>query len=111
MSGGQLQRIAIARAMIRKPRILLLDEATSALDGVTEESVMMAIRGSMPGLTVVMVAHRLSTVRLCDRIYLIEKGRVAAQGTYDELYRSNRVFRQMVESSQRNSQTEATGTV
>ncbi len=99
LSGGQRQRLGLARALYRQPQVLLLDEATSALDGVTEEAVMGEMRARLPDLTVIMIAHRLSTVRDCDRIYLIEGGRLETDGAYDELYRTSSSFRKMVETT------------
>ncbi|MGG7566224.1 ABC transporter ATP-binding protein [Rhodovulum sp. DZ06] len=95
LSGGQRQRIGIARVLYRNPDVLILDEATSALDNLTERAVMEAISDLGADKTVIMVAHRLSTVRNCDTIFLLEHGRVAAQGTYDELVAGNEVFRDM----------------
>jgi ATP-binding cassette, subfamily B, bacterial PglK len=93
LSGGQRQRIGIARALHRDPTLLLLDEATSALDGVTEEGVMDSIFGLDRRRTVVIIAHRLTTLRRCDRILLVERGRLVADGTWDELLESNDLFR------------------
>lgn len=101
LSGGQRQRIALARAIYRGPSVLLLDEATSALDAVTEEAVVEALHDGFPDLTMVMIAHRLSTVRHCERILVIERGRIVGHGSYDELRASNAVFRQMVEAANR----------
>ncbi len=95
LSGGERQRIAIARALYRDPRVLVMDEATSALDGATEEAVMQAIRELSGRKTIILIAHRLTTVRECDIIYLIDDGRVAAQGTYAELAAGNAAFRAM----------------
>ena len=96
LSGGQRQRIGIARALYHDPDILVMDEATSALDNLTEQAVMEAVHNLAGAKTVVMIAHRLSTVRDCDTIFLLERGQVAAQGTYDELVSTNSQFRRMV---------------
>src|SRR5690606_5895570 len=90
LSGGQRQRIGIARALYHNPDILILDEATSALDSVTEEVVMQAISELGRNRTIIMIAHRLTTVQECDRIYVLERGRVSAQGTYAELIERDR---------------------
>jgi ABC-type multidrug transport system fused ATPase/permease subunit len=95
LSGGQRQRIGIARALYHDPEVLILDEATSALDGITEDAVMQAIQELAHRKTIVLIAHRLRTVRHCDAIYLLERGRVAARGTYDELMESSAQFRSM----------------
>jgi len=75
--------------------VLVLDEATSALDNITEQAVMEAVRNIGRAKTVIMIAHRLSTVRDCDRIFLLERGQVSAQGTYDELVERSAMFRRM----------------
>ncbi len=98
LSGGQRQRIGIARALYAQPQVLIFDEATSALDTITERSVMAAIEDLPEEVTVIMVAHRLSTVQSCDCIFLLDNGRLVAQGTYDELIASNDIFRAMAAS-------------
>ncbi|MBU6337286.1 MAG: ABC transporter ATP-binding protein/permease [Acidobacteria bacterium] len=97
LSGGQRQRVGLARALYRKPSILILDEATSALDNETERKISEAIQSLHGKLTTVIVAHRLSTVRSCDRILFLERGRVSGIGTFDELDRENEGFSRLVE--------------
>jgi ABC-type multidrug transport system fused ATPase/permease subunit len=81
LSGGQRQRIGIARALYHDPSVLVLDEATSALDSETEKGVMQAITALKGSKTIIMVAHRLSTIEHCDRLYRLEQGRVVAEGS------------------------------
>jgi ABC-type multidrug transport system fused ATPase/permease subunit len=95
LSGGQRQRLGIARALYRDPPFLIFDEATSALDGLTEESVIGAIRKLSSRKTIVIVAHRLATVQHCDNIYVLDKGRVVDEGSYDWLLENSLIFRQM----------------
>ena len=85
LSGGQKQRIAIARALIKNPRILILDEATSALDEKSQEVVQVTLDRAMEGRTSIVIAHRLSTIRNCDILFMLGKGHVLEQGSYDEL--------------------------
>jgi ATP-binding cassette subfamily B protein len=99
LSGGQRQRIGIARALYKQASVLVLDEATSALDNLTEQSVLDAIDGLERDLTILLIAHRLTTVRRCDRIVELERGAVVASGTYEELLGSSRSFRRMVEAT------------
>jgi ABC-type multidrug transport system fused ATPase/permease subunit len=98
LSGGQRQRIGIARALYRDPRILVFDEATSALDNVTERDVVEAINALTGTRTILIIAHRISTVRSCDRILVMDRGRVAGLGSYATLYESNAVFRDLVDA-------------
>lgn len=93
LSGGQRQRIGIARALYKRAAVLVFDEATSALDNATEQAVMDAIGGLDRDITVLMIAHRLTTVQRCDIIFELENGRVAAQGTYDHLLEISPTFR------------------
>ena len=97
LSGGQRQRIGLARAIYCQPEVLFLDEATSALDSITEDAIMAALNHELPDLTIVMVAHRLSSTRFCDEIVLMNRGRITAIGPFSELVESNSQFRQMVE--------------
>ena len=95
LSGGQCQRIGIARALYLEPKVLILYEATSALDSVTEKSVMNSINNLQNDVTIIMIAHRLSTVRQCDQIYLLDNGKVKSSGTYDELRSIDKQFSNM----------------
>lgn len=95
LSGGQRQRIGIARALYHDPDILILDEATSALDNLTEKSVMDAVKALGHKKTIILVAHRLSTVQSCDKIFLFEKGGIAASGNYRELTNHSEKFKEM----------------
>ena len=95
LSGGQRQRIGIARALYKKASILVFDEATSALDNVTEEAVMHSIANLDRELTLLVIAHRITTIQNCDQIVELQSGRVAAQGTYDELMEQSPSFRRM----------------
>ncbi|MBT5271593.1 MAG: ABC transporter ATP-binding protein [Candidatus Marinimicrobia bacterium] len=96
LSGGQRQRIGIARALYHDPDVLILDEATSALDSFTEQAVMEAVHNLGHRKTIILIAHRLSTVQGCDTIFLLEKGELKGQGSFDELIESNERFRAMV---------------
>lgn len=97
LSGGQRQRIGIARAMYHKADVLVFDEATSALDGITEKIIMKAIHNFSGQKTIIMIAHRLKTVQKCDIIYMMEKGKIIDQGTYQELLQKNFKFKEMAE--------------
>jgi subfamily B ATP-binding cassette protein MsbA len=95
LSGGERQRIAIARALLKNAPILILDEATSALDSESEALVQSALQNLMTGRTVVVIAHRLSTVRRADRIVVIENGAIADIGTHDELLQKLGTYRRL----------------
>ena len=95
LSGGQRQRIGIARALYKQASVLIFDEATSALDNSTEQSVMDAIEGLNRDLTILLIAHRLTTVRRCNIIVELEHGHVVAQGTYEHLLECSPSFRSM----------------
>jgi ABC-type multidrug transport system fused ATPase/permease subunit len=95
LSGGQRQRVTIARAIYNNPQILIMDEATSALDNITEKYVIEAIERLRGDRTIIMIAHRLTTVQNCDMIYMMKDGKIINQGTYDELLTNSRDFRKM----------------
>ncbi|MCI5182289.1 MAG: ATP-binding cassette domain-containing protein, partial [Candidatus Electrothrix sp. AW1] len=95
LSGGQRQRIGIARAMYHDPDVLILDEATSALDNITERAIMDAVHNLSRKKTIILIAHRLSTVKKCNQIYLLKHGRLLAQGTYSELQAKSQEFKNM----------------
>ena len=92
LSGGQRQRIAIARAMLRKPEIIVLDEATSSLDNISEKKIQKAINNISKHTTVLVIAHRLSTVQNADKIIILEKGEIKEQGTHEELLKNKTLY-------------------
>jgi ATP-binding cassette subfamily B protein len=100
LSGGQRQRIALARVFLKNPPILVLDEGTSALDNINERRVQQAINAARADRTVILVAHRLSTLLDTDRIFVFDSGRVVETGTYDELVRQGGVFAELVQSAE-----------
>jgi ABC-type multidrug transport system fused ATPase/permease subunit len=97
LSGGQRQRIGIARAAYHNPSVLILDEATSALDSLTENAIMDAIKNIRHKKTIIMIAHRITTVKACDVIYFMEKGVIVDHGDYNELYARNKSFKKMAD--------------
>jgi len=98
VSGGQKQRLCIARALLKKPKILILDDSTSAVDTATDERIRKALRDYMPGTTKVIIAQRISSVYDCDKIIVMDKGEISAIGTHDELLASNVIYREVYES-------------
>lgn len=99
ISGGQRQRVSIARALYRRPKVLILDEGTAALDNTTEQELMEALEQLRGDHTIILIAHRLSTVRRCDRIVYMDGGRIAAVDTYERLLQHNHAFRRMAASA------------
>ena len=97
LSGGQRQRIGIARALYHKPELLVFDEATSALDNLTEKKVMEAIYETKNEITKILIAHRLNTVKKCDKIFLFEKGNLVKEGTFEELFETSEKFREIAD--------------
>ena len=97
LSGGQKQRIGLARALYKSPQVLILDEATSALDNITEKKVMKSISEISSQMTVILIAHRLSTVINCKKIYLVDKGSIIDNGSFKDL-KKNKFFREMSEN-------------
>ena len=98
LSGGQRQRIAIARAMVRRSPILILDEPTSALDANSEHLVFEALDRLMKGKTSIVIAHRLTTVRQADCIYVIQQGRVVESGTHEDLVEAGGLYQELIET-------------
>ncbi len=99
LSGGQRQRIGIARAVYHKPQLLIFDEATSALDNITEKEVMEAVHNTDHKITKILIAHRLSTVKKCDKIFLFDKGELKGEGSYQELIKTSSEFRASANNS------------
>lgn len=95
LSGGQKQRIAIARALVRDPKILILDDSLSSVDADTEEKILLSLRSVMESRTSILISHRISTVRLADRIFVLDGGKLVETGTHEELIESNGLYSQM----------------
>ena len=97
MSGGQRQRLAIARAIIKDPAILILDEATSHLDSESEQAIQKALAGFVQGRTTIVIAHRLATVQRADRIVVVDQGLIVEHGTHQELLAIGGIYRRLYE--------------
>ena len=100
LSGGQRQRIAIARALYHNPSVLIFDEATSSLDSITEKNIMDEVYGLRKKMTIIIIAHRLSTVEMCDKIYLLDRGRIKEEGNFKELFGDQSKFKDINKSQQ-----------
>jgi len=98
LSGGQIQRIGIARALYNNPSVLILDEATSSLDNITENTIMDSIGDLSHKKTIIMIAHRISTLKGCDIIYLMSNGKIIESGTYDDLINRSEIFKKMAKN-------------
>lgn len=109
LSGGQKQRIAIARALIRRPEILIFDDSTSALDLGTEARLHKALRENISGTTVIMIAQRIASIKSCDRIAVIENGRITAFAPHDELMKTSATYRDIYASQVKSSDGEGKG--
>jgi ABC-type multidrug transport system fused ATPase/permease subunit len=95
LSGGERQRISIARAILKNPKILILDEATSAVDSETENKIQKALEDLMRGRVTLIIAHRLSTILNADKILVFENGKIVGEGTHQELYKNNEIYRKL----------------
>ena len=102
LSGGQRQRIGIARALYNNPKVLILDEATSSLDDVTEKTIMEEVNKLRKDITIIMIAHRLSTVKNCDNIYILENGKLKNQGSFKKLVSDSDLFQEYVSNFKNN---------
>ena len=103
ISGGQKQRIAIARALYGNPKLLILDEATASLDALTEEKISNVIASLKGTCTVIVIAHRLGTLKQCNRLVYMKEGRISNEGTFDDLYQSSAEFKELVDALERQS--------
>jgi len=102
LSGGQKQRLAIARALLKDCKILLFDEATSALDNITQKEIQESIENISKDYTIIIVAHRLSTIMNCNKIYILDKGQIVDCGTHKQLLKTNRNYQKLYNSEAKN---------
>ena len=100
VSGGQKQRLCIARAILRRPRVLILDDSTSAVDTATDARIRAALRQALPGSTKLIIAQRISSVMDADLIVVLDDGKISGAGTHDQLMASNRIYQEVYKSQQ-----------
>ena len=100
VSGGQKQRLCIARAMLRRPAILILDDSTSAVDSATEAAIRTSFAKNLKGTTVIIIAQRISSVQYADEILVLDDGKIAGQGTHEELLANNTIYQEIYQSQQ-----------
>lgn len=100
VSGGQKQRLCIARALLKKPKVLILDDSTSAVDTATEAKIREGMAKSLPGTTKIIIAQRISSVAHADKIVILEDGKIHATGTHEELLKNNLIYQEIYQSQQ-----------
>ena len=100
VSGGQKQRLCIARAILRKPKVLILDDSTSAVDTATDAKIRAALKEALPGSTKLIIAQRISSVMDADMILVLDDGKISGIGTHDQLMASNQIYREVYQSQQ-----------
>ena len=101
LSGGQKQRLRIARAIVKKPKILILDDSTSAVDMATDEHIRRGMKTALPGTTKIIIAQRIASILACDRIVVLDEGKLSDVGTHDELMQRSHIYRDVYDSQMR----------